>query len=105
MSKNKLTTSELVEELAERLDLSNRQCKRMLDELIDLIGEQLTSSPDSRVSLHGFGSFEIQQHRGRRGVDPRDHEKEIDIPARSVPKFRAGKTLKRKVREAFDKKS
>lgn len=105
MSDNRITKSEIIEELSERLDLSVRQSKRTVNELLELVAEKLVESPDNRVSLHGFGTFEICNHSSRRGVDPRDHDREIEIPSRSVPKFRAGKTLKRKVRKAFDQDS
>lgn len=101
----KTTKSELITQLADRMDISRRQAKLMVNNFLDLMTENLIDGPANRVSLHGFGTFEICEHESRKGVDPRDHEKDIQIPKRSVPKFRAGKTLKREVREAFDENS
>ena len=102
MAGKRLTKSEMVNQLAIKLDVSRQRAKEMIDSFVEMIVGKLVEDPDSRVSLHGFGTFEICKHKSRRGVDPRDHEKDIKIPERSVPKFRAGKSLKRAVRNAFD---
>ncbi|MEW6107366.1 MAG: HU family DNA-binding protein, partial [Bacillota bacterium] len=46
-----------------------------------------------KVSLVGFGSFETRKRAARAGRDPRTG-KTIRIAARTVPVFKAGKTLK-----------
>lgn len=100
---NSVNKSDIVEILAERMDISKRQSKRTLNELLDIIMESLTEGENGRkVTIHGFGTFDISHRKARKGVDPQDHDKEITIPARTVPKFRPGSQLKESVREAFD---
>jgi len=42
--------------------------------------------------LVGFGSFSTSRREARKGRNPQNG-KEIDIPAKTVAKFKAGKTL------------
>jgi len=100
---NSVNKSDIIEILAERMDISKRESKRTLNEILDIITESLTEGEDGRkVTIHGFGTFDISHRKARKGVDPQDHDKEITIPARTVPKFRPGSQLKESVREAFD---
>lgn len=50
------------------------------------------------VSLVGFGQFSVSARRPRRGVNPRNPQQAIHIPAVKVVKFQAGKHLKEAVR-------
>ncbi|MFP4686685.1 MAG: HU family DNA-binding protein [bacterium] len=99
--KDSLNKSEITEQLAERMDLSQRQSQAIIDELLSIITESLTED-GQKVTLHGFGTFDISERKARQGVDPRDHQKKITIPAHTVPRFRPGSKLKRAVKEAFD---
>lgn len=45
------------------------------------------------VTLAGFGSFKVDQRKARKGRNPQTGQ-EIQIKARNVPKFSAGKALK-----------
>jgi len=49
------------------------------------------------VSLIGFGTFKVAERKARKGRNPQTGE-EIDIAARRVPKFVAGKALKEAVK-------
>ncbi len=51
-----------------------------------------------RVDLRGFGSFRSVWCHDRTGRSPRTGE-EIDIPAKRVPLFRAGKEFCRRVND------
>ncbi len=46
-----------------------------------------------KVSLVGFGTFEVRSRAARKGLNPQT-KKEISIPASRVPAFKAGKQLK-----------
>lgn len=45
----------------------------------------------------GFGTFEVRARKARTGHNPQDPKKKIQIPACSVPAFKAGKKLKEAV--------
>ncbi len=54
-------------------------------------------SSGERVTLVGFGTFQVVSKRARRGVNPQTRDS-INIPAKKVPKFVAGKNLKERVK-------
>ncbi|MFQ6065997.1 MAG: HU family DNA-binding protein [bacterium] len=45
---------------------------------------------EKRVTLVGFGSFQVMERKARRGRSPQTG-KELQIPAKKVPKFKAGR--------------
>lgn len=95
-----MTKTELIEALASRTDLPKTQAKEALNSLTEIITEQLTEDDGEKVTIRGFGTFDISHRESRTGVDPQNHDRTIEIPSRTVPKFRAGKRLKEAVRDA-----
>lgn len=91
-----MNKTELVSAIAAKADISKAAATAALDAVLDSIVGAL-SKKDS-VVLVGFGSFSVSKRKARSGRDPRSG-KSINIPARTVPKFKAGKKLK----EAVDK--
>ncbi|MCD6318391.1 HU family DNA-binding protein [Candidatus Aerophobetes bacterium] len=49
-----------------------------------------------KVTLVGFGAFQVMERKAKRGVNPQTREA-IQIPAKKVPKFAPGKGLRKKV--------
>ncbi|WP_455478537.1 HU family DNA-binding protein [Bartonella sp. B10] len=92
-----MNKSELVSSVAEKAGVSKGQAGSVVDAFIASVTEALASGGD--VRLPGFGSFEVSHRAATKGRNPSTGA-EIDIPARSVPKFSAGKSLK----EAVNKK-
>ncbi|ENN92206.1 HU family DNA-binding protein [Bartonella bovis] len=92
-----MNKSELVNSIAEKAGVSKAQAGSILDAFIASVTESLASGGD--VRLPGFGSFEVSKRAATKGRNPSTGA-EIHIPARSVPKFSAGKSLK----EAVNKK-
>jgi DNA-binding protein HU-beta len=92
-----MTKRELINELAKRVKISKRQVVSFLDALTDVVSDQV--SKGKKVSITGFGVFDLGKRAARRGVDPRT-QAEIKIPAMRMPRFRAGKRLKEAVRKA-----
>jgi len=56
------------------------------------------SPKGEKVQLVGFGTFEVRKRAPRKGRNPQDPTKVINIPGKKVPAFRPGKALKEKVR-------
>jgi DNA-binding protein HU-beta len=50
-----------------------------------------------KVQLVGFGTFEVRKRAPRKGRNPQDPSKVINIPGKTVPAFRPGKALKDRV--------
>lgn len=91
MANRKWNKSELVEVVAAKADLSKAAAGRAVDAILDTITQALKRG--EAVQLTGFGTFESRQRKARTGRNPQTGE-EIQIPARTVPAFRAGKQLK-----------
>ncbi|MBI4101219.1 HU family DNA-binding protein [Candidatus Microgenomates bacterium] len=91
-----MTKREFVEELAKRTSMSKRQVEGFLQHFTQVVSEKV--SKGQKVSVTGFGVFDLGKRAARRGVDPRT-QAEIKIPAMKMPRFRAGKRLKEAVRK------
>lgn len=86
-----MNKAELVEKVANDTGLSKAAAKGALESVINNI--QSTLKKGDSVVLTGFGSFTVVKRKGRSGVNPATGKK-MTIPAKRVPKFRAGKELK-----------
>ena len=89
--------TEFVKVVAERANMSQKDARHIIDTALAVIVEALAS--DNRVTLTGFGTFEVRTRRSREGVNPRSAEK-ITIPATRTPGFSASSTMKAAVRRA-----
>jgi DNA-binding protein HU-beta len=86
-----MNKSELVGEIAKKSNLSKKNSELALNTLIEVIGDTLKKG--EKISLVGFGSYEVRKRKARRGTNPQTKE-EIKIPAKKVAVFRPGKTLR-----------
>jgi len=91
---NALSTSQLVETVAERTGMSKSQAKQAVSAVFDAMSEALAAG--DRIQLSGFGSFEIRDRAERQGTNPRTREK-VTIPASKAVGFRPASSLKEKV--------
>lgn len=87
-----MNKAELSQKLAEKLNISKREAEDMLNTFTDLVTEALKQGQE--VVLTGFGAFSARKRAGRVGVNPQNPTEKIQIPAVTVPKFKAGKALK-----------
>ena len=90
-----MNKGELIDKLAGKVDLSKNKTAEVLNELLEIISGTLKGGDD--VVLTGFGRFDVRKRKAREGRNPQTGAK-ISIPARKVPKFKAGKTLKETVK-------
>ncbi len=90
-----MTKTDLVAEIAERAELTKADAERALAAFLDTIGTAL--SRGQSVQITGFGTFEARHRAARKARNPQTGE-EIDVPATTVPAFRAGKGLRDMVR-------
>ena len=90
-----MTKAELVEAVAKSAGLTKAAAEKAVGAFITTVGSALKKG--DRVTLVGFGSFEVASRKARTGRNPQTGA-EIRIPAARVPKFRAGKALKDAVR-------
>jgi len=89
-----MNKGELVTKLAKDSGTTKKDAEAVLNSFMDTVGEVLAEG--DKISLVGFGTFETSERSARKGRNPQNG-KEIEIPAKTLPKFKAGKTLKEKV--------
>ena len=86
----------VISAVADKTGLSKKDVEMSLTALLDVITEELQKG--GSVAFTGFGSFSISKRAARQGVNPATGEK-IQIAATTVPKFKAGKSLKDAVKK------
>ena len=85
----------LVHAIVDKTDLSKKDVEAVLECMVDVITGELQKG--NKVTLTGFGTFKVSERAAREGINPQTKAK-ITIPAMTVPKFTAGKTLKEAVK-------
>ena len=89
-----MTNADLITVVAQKTNLSKKDSDKAVAAVLDAITETLAAG--EKVSLVGFGTFEVKERAAREGINPRTKEK-IIIPASKLPSFKAGKALKEEV--------
>ncbi len=90
-----MNRQDLIDKIAEEADVTKKAANLALKAVID--GITLSLENGDKVSLVGFGTFKVTHRKARTGVNPQTKAK-INIPARNVPVFKAGKKLKEAVK-------
>ena len=86
-----MNKTELIAAVAEKAELSKKNAEVAVSAVIDSIVASLKKG--DKVSLLGFGTFEVRERAARTGKNPQTGA-EIKIPASKVPAFKAGKAFK-----------
>ena len=86
-----MTKADLIDKVATETNLTRKDSDQAIDAVIHAISGALAKG--DKVTLVGFGSFEIRERAARKGRNPQTG-KEINIATRKVPVFKAGKALK-----------
>ena len=84
--------SELIQTIA---DQNPHLFQRDVERIVNTIFEEITDAMarGERVELRGFGAFSVKKRDARVGRNPRTGEA-VDVDAKSVPFFKAGKLLR-----------
>ena len=86
-----MTKTELINAVAEKAELTKKDADKAVSAVIDTITESLAKG--EKFQLVGFGTFEVRERAAKEGINPATKEK-MNIPAKKVPAFKAGKALK-----------
>lgn len=89
-----MNKTELIDDVARRTGLNKKDAGAAVDAFFESVTEALARG--DRVQLVGFGTFEVRHRAARSGRNPQTGAT-IDIAARNVPVFKAGKGLKEAV--------
>ena len=86
-----MNKTELIAVAAQAVGMTKKDTERVLNAALDTITAALCNG--DKVQLSGFGTFELKDREARVGRNP--HTKEsVEIPATTVPVFKASKVLK-----------
>ena len=86
-----MNKTDLIGRIAKDARISKSTASNALGATLQTITDALKKNQS--VTLVGFGTFTTSERKARTGRDPQT-KKEIRIPAKRVPKFRAGKALR-----------
>lgn len=90
-----MTKSELIARLAQRFpQLVAKDADLSVKMILDAMSEALTKG--DRIEIRGFGSFSLNYRPPRIGRNPKSGVK-VEVPAKYVPHFKAGKELRERV--------
>ena len=86
-----MNKTELINEIATLSGLSKKDSESALAATLDALTNALAKG--DKVSLVGFGTFEVRERAARTGRNPKTKEV-IEIAATKTPAFKAGKAFK-----------
>lgn len=91
-----MNKKELIDAVAKDCGCKKSEAKAMAESLINNIVKSLKKK--ERVVIVGFGVFDVKHRKARVARNPQKPDQTVQVPARDVPVFRAGKNLKEAVR-------
>ena len=86
-----MNKTELIEAVVAKAGLTKKDADAAVKATFEAITEAMAKG--DKVSLVGFGNFEVRDRAARTGKNPQTGE-EVKIAACKVPAFKAGKALK-----------
>jgi integration host factor subunit beta len=90
-----MTRSDLIAKLAEcYTQLQSKDAELAVKVILDSMSSVLSSG--GRIEIRGFGSFALNYRPPRLGRNPKSGDK-VQVPAKYVPHFKAGKELRERV--------
>ena len=89
-----MTKTDLIAKVAEQTGLTKKDAEVAVSAVLGTITDELVKG--EKVSLTGFGTFEVKERAERMGHNPKTGEA-MKIEASKAPSFKAGKALKEAV--------
>ncbi len=86
-----MNKTELIAAVAQKTGMTKKDAERVINATIETVETSLVKG--DKVSISGFGIFEVKARDARVGRNPRTKET-IQIPATRLPVFKASKALK-----------
>jgi len=97
-----MNKSELIEKVAERVNLPRKKAEEVVDLIFDSMSQTLVKG--DRVEIRGLGSFTVKEYGSYQGRNPRTGET-IQVKPKRLPFFKSGKELKKRVDQGPPKES
>ena len=90
-----MTKSELIEIItAKQKHLPAKDVELALKQILEIMSDALAQG--ERIEIRGFGSFALNYRPPRVGRNPKSGDR-VQVPAKHVPHFKAGKELRERV--------
>jgi DNA-binding protein HU-beta len=85
-----MNKGELITKISEDAGITKTQANSALDSFVEAVTKTLKGG--GKVTMVGFGTFTVSKRKARKGRNPQTGA-EINIKARRVARFKAGKEL------------
>ncbi|MDR0944317.1 MAG: HU family DNA-binding protein [Ruminococcus sp.] len=89
-----MTKADFISAVAAKAGFSKKDAGKAVDAFTSAVSDALISGES--VQLIGFGTFEVRNKKATTAINPKTKAK-INVPAKKVAKFKAGKTLSESV--------
>ena len=89
-----MNKAELIEAIASSTEMTKTDVDKVITSFVDVVTDALTKG--EKVSLKGFGNFEVRERGERTGRNPRTGEP-MTIAASKAPAFKHSTALKNAV--------
>ena len=89
-----MNKNQLIDAIAKNAKLNKKQASQALKATFESISDAMKKG--QKVALIGFGTFSSATRKARHGINPQTKQA-IKIAAKRVPKFKAGKQLRKLV--------
>ena len=89
-----MNKAELISKIADDAGITKTQANATLDSFVEAVTKTLKGG--GKVTMVGFGTFSVSKRKARKGRNPQTGA-EINIKARRVARFKAGKELASKM--------
>ena len=89
-----MNKSELIEALAEKMQLPVREAASITNTIIETMSDALAGG-DS-IEIRGFGSFVVKEYESYTGRNPKTGEN-MKVSPKKLPFFKVGKDLRERV--------
>ena len=93
-----MNKGEFIDRLAEKSNLTKKEARRLLDNVLDLVQDALLTGDE--VKLVGFGKFAVRARKASSRINPQT-KRPIQVEAKVVPLFKPGKELKRRIEKSL----
>lgn len=93
-----MNKTELIAAVAAKAGLTKKDVEKAITATMETVKEEVAKG--GKVQVIGFGTFESRKRNARVAKSPKDPKKKIEIPAATVPAFKAGKAFKDAVNTA-----
>ncbi len=90
-----MTKGQIIDAIAKKAKISKKAAGVAIDSFVESVTAALKKG--DKVTLVGFGTFSAAKRKARTAKNPQTGEL-IKVPAKRVPKFKAGRELKSAVK-------